>query len=194
MKTSDCAELKACIEPHFSLSDEMFAQLSAEATVVRVAASDILHHQNEHPASIYFLSSGLLYAYFETSEGKLFCKEMYWDHDLVFCFRSLIRNVPLRYALKAIEPSKLFAVPVKRYRELVQEHSELQRFHTAVVSEYYMYKEDKEAFLLLHTPEQQVALFFEYYPELVGRVPQHVIASYLGITPISFSRIKQRLK
>ena len=55
-----------------------------------------------------------------------------------------------------------------------------------------MYKENKERFMLLYTPEERYELFCQHYPHLLHRLTDYHIAAYLGITPISLSRIKKR--
>ncbi len=56
------------------------------------------------------------------------------------------------------------------------------------------YKERKERFMLLNNPEQRYCLFIQQFPKLATKLSNYQIASYLGITPISLSRIKKRLK
>jgi hypothetical protein len=55
-----------------------------------------------------------------------------------------------------------------------------------------MYKENKERFMLLYTPEERYELFCQHYPHLLERLNDYQIAAYLGITSISLSRIKKR--
>lgn len=55
-----------------------------------------------------------------------------------------------------------------------------------------MYKENKERFMLLYTPEERYLQFCNSYPNLLERLTDYQIAAYLGITPISLSRIKKR--
>jgi CRP-like cAMP-binding protein len=55
-------------------------------------------------------------------------------------------------------------------------------------------KEEKELLLLTESPQARYQHFLQRFPELDARVPDHQIAAYLGITPISLSRIRKRLK
>ena len=57
-----------------------------------------------------------------------------------------------------------------------------------------IHKEHKERFMLLYSPEQRYLLFCQQFPDLLPRLTDQHIAAYLGITPISLSRIKARLK
>lgn len=185
---------RQCVNRHFKMPENSIESLYHKIKLVELSPQKVLWSAGEQLQKIFFLNEGLLYAYFETSEGKSFCKEMYWGNDLIFGFRSLLSKTPLPFYVKAIERSQLFALDVKDYWSAIRQDKHWKAFHQAGIQEYYLYKETKEEFLLLHNPQQRVVYFYEHYPELVERVPQHIVASYLGITPISLSRIKQRLK
>jgi len=169
-------------------------QLLPFTRALNVAENQYLWRNNEQQKYLYILDSGLLYACYETLEGRPFCKEVYWENDLIFGFRSLLTGIKFPYFVKAIEASRLVQIDKSAYLRLVSNNPQWQAFHLSVVSKSYMYKEKKEEFLLTRTPEQRVADFYHLYPELLVRVPQHIVASYLGITAISFSRIKKRLQ
>lgn len=189
---SDISSFSCCLKTHYR-GELSTHDIEPHVRKLSLPANHTLWRAHEQQEYLYVLQTGLLYAFFETAQGKSFCKEVYWEQDLLFGFRSLLSDVPYPYSVKTLEPSVLYQFPRKVYLQLVQRCSQWRDFHLSAVSEYYMHKEGKEEFLLLHSHEQRVALFFQTYPDLVKRVPQHIIASYLGITPISFSRIKKRL-
>ena len=181
------------IATHFDASDALLNSFSTLVCKRLLSAGESLWREGDKQDKLYLLNKGLLYAWFNTIEGKSFCKEVYWETDLLFCFRSLLSGEPYPFSVTALEACELYELPRTAYLQWIETSSENLRFHLAVVSEYYLYKEGKEEFLLLNTPEKRVAEFYQTYPDLVARLPQHIVASYLGITPISFSRIKRRL-
>lgn len=185
--------LDAIIVEHFDASSDLRESLHSRVKIKKLKASDILWQAEGIQDKLYFLAKGLMYAYFNTQEGKSVCKEIYWERDLLFCFRCLLSEVRYPFSVAALEGTELYEISKETYLHWVQNNQENRDFHLSVISEYYMYKEGKEEFLLLNTPEQRVRKFYQTYPDLVKRVPQHIIASYLGITPISFSRIKKRI-
>lgn len=185
--------MNAIVSEHFSASSGLLESLHCLVKIKKLNASEVLWRSDDVQDKLYFLAKGLMYAYFITREGKSVCKEVYWERDLLFCFRSLLLDVRYPFSVAALESSELYEIPKKTYLQWIESNQENRDFHLSVISEYYMYKEGKEEFLLLNTPEQRVRKFYHTYPDLVKRVPQHIIASYLGITPISFSRIKKRI-
>lgn len=190
----DPNQIKQILQEHYPVSNEMAVQLAGISRYRNLSSGEALWQNGDKQELLYLLESGLLYAYFITEQGKSACKEVYWGYDLLFSFRSLIQHTPQAFNVDALETTRLIAFSKKQYLALVAAHEQWKAFHLAVVCEYYMYKEGKEEFLLLKTPEQRVKSFYQLYPELVNRIPQNIIASYLGITPISFSRIKKRVK
>lgn len=191
--TSSKDRVRDILLAHYPVSDSLVDSFNSMSRLHKLDAGQHLWREGDSQNSLFLLNSGLLYAYFITDDGKSMCKEIYWELDLIFCFRSLLTNVQYPFNVMALETTQLFEISKQKYLEWVHQQNENLQFHLAVVSEYYMYKEGKEELLLLNSPEQRVGFFYNTYPELVKRVPQHIIASYLGITPISLSRIKKRL-
>lgn len=108
-------------------------------------------------------------------------------------FRSLLTGDPLPYGLVALEPCLYSRMERERYLELIRCEPRWRDYHQRLLEVHLINKERKEEFLLLNTPEKRVAAFRERFPWLLPRVPDYIVASYLGMTPISYSRIKKRL-
>lgn len=70
----------------------------------------------------------------------------------------------------------------------------MQGVQLALLKQQLLYKEQKEAFLLLNTPEQRYLYLLEHFPLWVTRLTHAQLANYIGITSISLSRIRKRLQ
>jgi len=70
----------------------------------------------------------------------------------------------------------------------------LQAVQLGLLKQQLLYKEQKEAFLLLHTPEQRYLYLREHSPLWLERLSQGQLANYIGITAISLSRMRRRLQ
>lgn len=171
---------------HFSQLLDLSQPISVEAGTLLIQANSQHHH-------IYAVKTGLLRAVFTTFEGKEFSKEFYWENDIIFGIRSMLDNQPLPYSVIAEENCQLFQLPLKKYIDLVNQHYCWKDYHLKQLERHLLYKEIKEELLLLHSNEEKVQQVYEAFPDLVKRVPATLIASYLGLTPVSLSRIKKRL-
>ncbi|PSW59817.1 Crp/Fnr family transcriptional regulator [Photobacterium kishitanii] len=150
----------------------------------------ILLHQGQTQTHCYFLLDGLCHACYLTEQGKQFSKEFYWDQDVIIGFESLINNEPSAFLLETLSASQLIMLPITLFQQWRQQQHPL---YQALLERQLLHKEHKERFMLMHTPEQRLQLFSDHFPELVGRITDYQLASYLGITSISLSRIKKRL-
>lgn len=171
---------------------EGFERLQQSAEFITLKANTSLIETNTRSRYIYLVKNGLLRARFITEEGKEFSKEFYWEGDIIFGMRSLLDNKPLPYSVRSEETCELVQIPVQIYQQLVEDFSSWKNYHIHQLERHLLYKEIKEELLLLHSNEQKVLKVYQLFPALVNRVPATLIASYLGLTPVSLSRIKKR--
>ncbi|UUM30362.1 Crp/Fnr family transcriptional regulator [Vibrio japonicus] len=164
-------------------------QLTNSAHLIDLPTRHSLLHQGQVAEEIFFLLEGICHSAYLTDKGKEFSKEFYWESDWIIGFESLIKQQASPYLLESLTPCTLVALPVETlriWRE--QKHS----VYLKLLETQLMYKENKERFMLLYSPEQRYELFCQHYPDLRERLNDYQIAAYLGITPISLSRIKKR--
>ena len=153
----------------------------------------VLYPLGCQPSFMYWVEKGLLRSVFYTESGKEFSKEFYWEGDVFLGIRNLLNGEPLPYEVVAVEQSHCFQTPLKNYNLARQAFQCWQQFHQGFLEAHILAKEFKEELLLLNSNEQKVVRIYETYPEFVSRVPGTLLASYLGLTPVSLSRIKKRL-
>jgi len=161
------------------------------AKPLQLPARHILVNQGEVAGSIYFVLEGLCHACYLTEQGKQFSKEFYWEQDWMIGFEGLIRNQASPYLVETLTATKLLCLPIA---SLHQWRDAAHPLYIKLLETQLMYKENKERFMLLHTPEERYEIFCRHFPHLQERLSDYQIAAYLGITHISLSRIKTRLK
>lgn len=164
-------------------------QLTESAQLIELPTRHILLHQGEVASEIFFLLEGMCHSAYLTDKGKEFSKEFYWENDWIIGFESLINQQPSPYLLESLTQCTVITLPIATLRTWREQkhHVYLKLLETQL-----MYKENKERFMLLYSPEERYELFCHHYPHLCERLNDYQIAAYLGITPISLSRIKKR--
>lgn len=164
-------------------------QLRHSAKRIELPTRHILLHQGEVAKEIFFLLDGICHANYLTDKGKEFSKQFYWENDWIIGFESLVNQQPSPYQLESLTPCSILSLSIETLRTWrAQKHS----IYLKLLERQLMYKENKERFMLLYTPEQRYELFCQHYPHLLERLNDYQIAAYLGITSISLSRIKKR--
>ncbi|SDJ45576.1 cAMP-binding domain of CRP or a regulatory subunit of cAMP-dependent protein kinases [Ferrimonas sediminum] len=168
-------------------AEALFSQSSPR----RCAPGEVLVAQHSHQNELFFVERGLCHAAYLTPQGKQFSKEFYWELDWVIGFEAWLAGTPSPFQLQALTEVQLRILPMS---VLTQWRAERHPAHVTLLEQQLIYKERKERLMLLHSPSQRYALFCQDYPHLLRRLNDYQIAAYLGITHVSLSRIKARLR
>ncbi|EKO3558389.1 Crp/Fnr family transcriptional regulator [Vibrio metschnikovii] len=165
-------------------------QLISCSQPLELPTRHILIHQGDIPQQIYFVLEGVCHACYLTEQGKSFSKEFYWAQDWVIGFESLIKHQASPYLLETLTPVRLIELPIHILHSWrATRHS----LYLKLLETQLMHKENKERFMLLYSPEERYQLFNDHFSALKKQLTNGQIAAYLGITPISLSRIKARI-
>ncbi|WDE11023.1 Crp/Fnr family transcriptional regulator [Thalassomonas haliotis] len=165
--------------------------LDQETETLHLSARTIFTRQADKVEYLYFVSQGLCQACYHTAGGKRFSKEFYWSGDCIINFESLLKPQVSPYSLETLSASSLVRLPISQVQLWRQQN---HACYQHLLETQLLYKENKERFMLLHTPQQRYQLFSQQFPGLKQCLTDYQLASYIGITPISLSRIKKRLR
>ncbi len=111
---------------------------------------------------------------------------------MVASFDSLHFATPSLFSLESIESSEVEVITKERFYEMIEKDAALRKkYEDKLIERFHTYQ---QLFLsrIKNTPKQRYEELLSKRPDIVSRVPQHYIASYLGITPVSLSRIRSR--
>lgn len=168
---------------------ERLAPLLTHARALSYQPNELLLSQGEQQTSAYYVVEGIVRACHYTQEGSERCKEFYFEGELCFLYSSWLKQEVAPYQLETVTACRLVQMPLAVLNELT-----MQRVQLSLLKQQLLYKEQKEAFLLLNTPEQRYLHLLEYFPLWVERLTHAQLANYIGITAISLSRIRRRLQ
>ncbi len=141
----------------------------------------------------YFINKGLMRFYYER-EGDTFTGFIFQEGLFASSFESLLTQQPSDQVLETLEPCDLLVLPRDRLMELYEKIPVMHQFTRAIVEQRFLNAQRILSSFILDSPEQRYRKFAEDHPDLLQRVPQHIIASCLGITPVSLSRIRRRIQ
>lgn len=140
----------------------------------------------------FFVNSGCLRAYTIDDKGTehvlQFAVEDWWIGDM----HSFITQTPARLAIDALEDSEVFYLDKAAWDGLFQRVPRFERFFRILLQRAFITLQERVVSGMSDTAEERYRRFRDRYPQLEQRVPQRQIASYLGITPESLSRIRRK--
>jgi CRP-like cAMP-binding protein len=157
---------------------------------IRVAAKTQLIKEGDVIQHIYFVKNGCLRLWFN-SNGNDITYQFYMENQAVSGFLDERTSM---FTLESIEPATIVLLKKTDFENLLKEIPELkEEFMEYVMRRLAIYS---RLFLsrIKDSPEKRYELLLKNNPEIPARVPQHYIATYLGITPVSLSRIRNRKK
>jgi CRP-like cAMP-binding protein len=177
------------------LTEAQITELLANSETFNVKKRTILLKEGDTCSHIYFVHSGILRAGIHDEETKDWTQCFYSSETLRWAGLSsncLLRK-PSDYFIEVLEDAQITAFPVHHFRQLRQSNLEWARFFECQLMTVFNYLERKSINHFKFTPEKRYLVFMETYPQIVQSIPQHYIASYIGIVPESLSRIRKRL-
>lgn len=140
-----------------------------------------------------FVVKGCLRTYFVDERGGehvvQFAVENWWTGDLY----SFLTQSPAIYNTDALEDSELLQINQPSLAELYERVPKFERFFRILSQRAFVAAEQRVIATISQTAEERYRHFLERYPGLDQRVPQHLIASYLGFTPEFLSRMRKQI-
>ena len=151
-------------------------------------AGQALLAQGAEQEAAFYIEAGIARACHYTRDGQERCKEFYFEGELCLLYDSWLTGSPARYQLEALTELQVVRVPIA-----LLEEPAWQPVCMALLRQQLGYKERKEAFLLLHSPEERYRELCHTFPHWPMRLTQVQLANYIGITPVTLSRIRRRI-
>ena len=160
-------------------------------TVISVPAKTTLLEAGQISKRLFFIRSGVVRMWFN-QDGKEITLQFFLENKPVCSFDSFINGKPSEFTIETIEPSELLVYKKSDVMAFGDAHPDMK------MKAYEFIQERMSNYIRLFlsrikdSPEKRYENLIAEHPEIVARIPQHYIASYLGITPVSLSRIRSR--
>ena len=140
-----------------------------------------------------FVEKGILRSYSTDEKGAehilQFASEGWWIADL----SSYLTGEPSRFHIEALEDAELLLLSRPHWEELMQKVPKLEHYFRILVQNHLVATQKRLMQSLSETAEEKYVQFTHTYPECLQRVPQHMIASYLGVTRETLSRLRKNM-
>jgi CRP-like cAMP-binding protein len=172
------------------LSFEDLAPLAGSYRRETFRAKETVFSEGESYRKITFILSGLVKKYYLTNDGKEFIKEFAWEGQVTTPYASILRKIPATYTMEALEDLELLVIEYGVIESLFKKSVRWLEIGKALADFHFLNREDRELELLKYSADERYAIFKRRFPELIGRLKKKDIASYLGITPVSLSRLE----
>lgn len=175
-----------------TLSEEEKKALIVSMDIKEIKKGDYLVKAGQRNKDSYFVLSGLIRQY-KVKNGDEITTDFYTEDQWIIHFTGFEENPVAENNLICEETSFLVVGNEQKAQDLFQHFPRLETISRMVMESVFAEKQKLHTSYLTETPEQRYLNIFEDRPDLLQRVPQYQIASYIGVKPESLSRIRKRL-
>ena len=159
----------------------------------RIPEKTILLEEGDVSKYLYIVSKGCLRLFVINEDGREVTAQFFFENQMVASMESAFTGKPGRVYLESIEESEVVVIRINDFRKISERFSEMNKFMVNFLQQRLLYYTDLYTSFILNTPEERYEKLLKDNPEMIERVPHHYIASYLGITAVSLSRIRSRI-
>lgn len=178
----------------FTTLSEEEQQAIAEAILIEeYKKGTMLLRQGDVPTKCYFVLKGCVRQYSIDEAGKEVTSNFYTEEQAISNFNQHKQDKSSAYSLTCLEDCILVVGDLDSEEDMYNQYSQLETMTRRMIEQSFGEVQDELASFIASTPEERYKALLRKRPHLVDRVPQHQLASYLGITPESLSRIKKRV-
>ncbi|HTJ53368.1 MAG TPA: Crp/Fnr family transcriptional regulator [Cyclobacteriaceae bacterium] len=152
----------------------------------------VLLHTGDTSRELYFIVHGCMRLFYE-KDGVDISAYFFTDMAFAGAYDSFASQQPSRHAIEAAEDCEIIVISYNGWQKLFVELPKMYAFVLKVLEERFISLHKLYTSMILDSPEERFLNLINERPDIIQRIPQHQIATFLGITPVSLSRIRNRL-
>jgi CRP/FNR family transcriptional regulator, anaerobic regulatory protein len=176
-----------------NFNNEDFEKLISFLTPVTLKKKEFFTEQGAHCGYLAFVNSGCMRAFHTDDKGNEFTMYFAFLNWWVGDKTSFYSDAPSRFSVQALEETEVFRADKKNWEEALDTIPVFEKWYRVKTRKSYEATQQKIIDTQTESAEDKYLKLLKNSPEIVQRIPQHYIASYLGIKPQSLSRIRKNI-
>lgn len=181
------------LKKHITLNEDELQILSSYVKPISLKKKDFLLQEGQICKANYFTEKGCLRMFFINDKGveqiTQFALENWWVSD----YMSFSTQSRSQFYIQAVEDSQIISIETHNQEELFERLPQLERYFRIMMQRAYSAAQMRVKFFHDFTKEESYRHFISLFPEFVQRIPQYMLASYLGITPEYLSELRKKI-
>ncbi|QMU31065.1 Crp/Fnr family transcriptional regulator [Adhaeribacter radiodurans] len=183
------------LETFVSFTDEEWAIFAEHLYLRNIKKREAFITGGKVCHEIGFIISGS-FRFFFVKEGVEISNYFCFENELVSSYKSFLKDEPSLINIEALETSEIICFSKPALLQLSSNPKvafKMERFGRLVAEYLICCYEERVVSFVTQTPEERYQQLLQQQPDLLQRIPQHYVANFLGITPVSLSRIRKRI-
>ena len=179
------------LQDKITLTDDEVKMIQAVSIQKKLRKKQFLLQEGDVWKYNAFVCSGFLKTFSINDKGLehiiSFAPENYWTGDR----ESLMNGTPARFNIDAIEDAEVILIEKTNFDKLCKNIPQLNDLVNAILQRSFIVSQNRIQANISYTAEEKYQHFLDKFPSIANRIPQHMIASYIGITPETITRIRR---
>ncbi|MBR3519807.1 MAG: Crp/Fnr family transcriptional regulator [Paludibacteraceae bacterium] len=175
------------------LSDESKELIRSHTRIIRLNKGEFLQIEGDVSRYWGYVSEGLVRIYYLQYDKEI-TEQLAHEGDGFLDYESFFNQSPSRRFIQMLEPTTLYLFPRLECEELCNKNMEIRRFFRLMTELVLLLKKRRIQNTIFRSAKERYQILLDEKPNLVLRVPSIYVASYLGITPETLSRIRSTVK
>lgn len=180
------------LRKYVSLTSVEVETLSTYVKLKTFKKKDLLLREGQISNANYFVEKGLLRMYFNSEKGieqvTHFALENWWLAD----YMSLMMQSPSHFNIQAIEDSEIVIIENLNQDELFEKLPQLEKYFRIIMQRANAASQMRVKYFQEQSKEENYRTFVAQFPSFIQRIPQYMLASYLGVTPEYLSELRKK--
>lgn len=173
------------------LDEKILSTILSDFEEEKFGAKELLIEEGKIARKFYYVEKGVTRGWLN-NDGKEVTFQFMFEGAFISSWESLFYSSPSLYNIETIEPVTVYSASLEEFRQKMEDNPYIKDFYYNNLQQRLLKYQKLFISRIKDTPEERYHQLFEESPEIIRRIPQHYIASYLGITSVSLSRIRSR--
>jgi CRP-like cAMP-binding protein len=173
------------------MSEAVVERIKTFFTKEEFPAKTLLIKEGTLAKKLFFIDKGCCRCWFN-SDGKEVTLQFLMEGNFVSSMETIIAGSASWYSIETLEPTVAYSITVEEFKKQKESNPEVQAFYYGYIEKRLLLYQKLFVSRIKDSPEQRYRELLAQRPEIIRRIPQHYIASFLGITSVSLSRIRNR--
>ena len=185
-------KLLAYLNAIYPLSDELKSHLLQILKIAEISKKDYLLKAGHFCSRICFIEKGLFRCYYVKDDHEV-CSWFMKEGDVIISVQSFYEQKTSYESIQALEDCTVIYIDYRELQHLYRQFPEFNFIGRILTEKYYCQSEQRLFSIRMQRSQERYDYLLEHHPELVLRVPAKYLASYLGITEVTMSKVKGRM-
>lgn len=194
-QSNELKQFRTAMEQYVVFSEEEWQAFTPHLEFTTLKKKDHFTTEGQVCHNFAFIVNGS-FRYYYLKDGTELTSYFSFKNEFASSYKSYLRQEPSVSNIQALEDTKLILISYVAMQAMLNSKLlayKMERFGRLIAEHYLCCYEDRVSSFISQTPEERYLTMMETSREIFQRIPQHYIANFLGITPVSLSRIRKRV-